>query len=82
MAKKAGLEQGGALAAVVKLRAEQSAARRTAMAEGASKIPAPKQIIFVPSKGGNASDSLFQMWMMRQSGMTSHDAPTKPSVSK
>jgi len=70
MAKKAGLEQGGALAPVVQLRAEQSAARRTAIAEGAAKIPAPKQIIFVPTKGGTSSDPLFQMWMMRQAGMT------------
>ncbi|MFA6100512.1 MAG: hypothetical protein WC750_06645 [Patescibacteria group bacterium] len=75
MAEKAKLEQGGALAAVSKLRAEQNAERRIALAEGATKIPSPKTIIFVPKQnsgsGSTTTDSLIQMWLMRQSGITS-----------
>lgn len=80
-AERAKLEKGGALAPIAQLRAEQDAARRTAMVEGATQMPAPKTVIFVPSsKGGagsGATDALFQMWMMRQSGMTTSSSSTR-----
>ncbi len=73
-AQRAKLEQGGALAPIAQLRAEQNAARQTALVSGATQMPAPTTVIFVPStKGGNgggANDALFQMWLMRQSGLT------------
>ncbi len=81
MAKKAGLEQGGALAAVTQLRAEEAAKRRTALAGGAAKMPSPKNLIVVPKKdgagGSGGIEALMQMWMMRQSGMV----PTAPQQS-
>lgn len=82
-AKKAGLERGGALAAVTQLRAEQAAKRVTALAAGAAKAPAPKNLIIVPTKGAGGSggiEALMQMWLMRQAGMVGTPSPAVPSV--
>lgn len=69
-AEQAKLERGGSLAAVAELRAKEGAKRRMALAKGASKIPAPRNVVYTSSKGGGGGEmgSMIQMWMLKSVG--------------